>query len=329
MSESTNSVSKPSSADNSQSVWSRNWPWIRKVLTVLFFAAVAWLLVSQARSIEWGEVWAGLQSYSGVTIGFALLITTAAYLCYTSYDLFGRHYIKTSVSRVETMMVAFIAFSFNLNLGALVGSLGVRYRLYTQLGLGKAEVAHVVGMTVSTNWLGYLLLAGLAFASGTVEVPVDWAISNLALRLLGAAFVLLVAVYLLLCRFSRRRIWVVRGHELHLPRLRIALLQLLIACSHWLLMAGVVYSFLHGKVEFMELLGVLLVSSIAGAVAHIPGGLGVIEAVFVLFLSGDISRAQILAALIAYRGVFYLCPLIVATALYVYMETVVTRRRPA
>lgn len=303
----------------SRSLWSKCWPWIRRALTLGFFVLIAWLIYKQARSVNWAEVKQALLGYSGDTVALALACAAGAYLVYSSYDLFGRYYIKSNPSRLKTMAVAFVSFAFNLNLGALVGSIALRYRLYARIGLSNAEIAHVVGMTISTNWLGYLLLSGVTLASGAVSLPFDWGVSGPALRALGAAFIAVVTIYVGLCQFSKRRTWHLRGHELTLPSTRVAGMQLLLSSCHWLLIASVVHAFLP-QVDFLTLLGVLLVSSIAGAIAHIPGGLGVLETVFITLLSGEVERSQVLAALIAYRAVFYLCPLALALFIYLYIE---------
>ena len=69
-------------------------------------------------------------------------------------------------------------------------------------------------------------------------------------------------------------------------------------------------------------LGVLLVSSIAGVIVHIPAGIGVLEAVFIAMLSGEeISRGAIIAALLAYRALYYFLPLLLATIGYLILES--------
>src|SRR3546814_19447585 len=93
-------------------------------------------------------------------------------------------------------------------------------------------------------------------------------------------------VYLWLCGFSKRRSWTIRGHEIQLPSLRLALIQLVLGAANWSLMALVVYFMLSQKAAYPEVLGILMISSIAGVVTHIPAGLGVIEAVF------EIGRAS-------------------------------------
>ncbi len=60
--------------------------------------------------------------------------------------------------------------------------------------------------------------------------------------------------------------------------------------------------------------------AIAGVVLHVPAGLGVFEAVFITLLGHRISDGQLLAALLGYRAVYYLGPLVVAAFLFLAME---------
>jgi glycosyltransferase 2 family protein len=67
-------------------------------------------------------------------------------------------------------------------------------------------------------------------------------------------------------------------------------------------------------------LGVLLLAAVAGVVTHVPAGLGVLEAVFVMLLSRHVGEAPLLAALLAYRAVYYLTPLGLAAGLFAWIE---------
>jgi glycosyltransferase 2 family protein len=58
----------------------------------------------------------------------------------------------------------------------------------------------------------------------------------------------------------------------------------------------------------------------AGVMLHIPAGLGVTEAVFIALLSHRIPEHQLLGALLAYRAIFYLTPLVVGALLYAKVE---------
>jgi len=100
----------------------------------------------------------------------------------------------------------------------------------------------------------------------------------------------------------------------------LAVIQMLLGAANWSLMALVVYFMLSQKAEYPLVLGILLISSIAGVITHIPAGLGVIEAVFVALLSGEMSKGSIVAGLIGYRVIYFLIPLLFATLVYILLE---------
>jgi uncharacterized membrane protein YbhN (UPF0104 family) len=64
-----------------------------------------------------------------------------------------------------------------------------------------------------------------------------------------------------------------------------------------------------------------MISAIAGAWSHIPGGLGVTEVVFLTLLGHRIDAGELLAALLAFRAIYYFLPFLLAMATYVYLET--------
>ena len=296
------------------------WPWVRHSLPFIFFALVLWLLITQAQGIDWTEVKNVVTGYSWVHILISCCLAMATYGAYASYDLFGRYFVKHGISKARTLLIAFICCAFTLNLGGLVGSIGIRYRMYSQRGVGNGDIARIIGLSLTTNWLGYIFLAGLVFVTGRIEVPFGWWMGDLALQVLGGVFLAVVAGYLALSRFAKTRSWTIRGQKITLPSTKIAFGQLLISSTHWLLMCSIIFSFLYTDVGYFQLLGVLLISSIAGLITHIPGGLGVLETVFITLLGDTVAPSKLIAALIAYRAVFYVLPLCIAGVLYLINE---------
>lgn len=296
------------------------WPWTKRILTLIFFAVVGYLLFIQARSIDWTEVFVTLRRRPIGELLFAALTAAASYALYSCFDLLGRHMTGHALNTRQVMTINFVSYAFNLNMGALVGGVAFRYRLYSRLGLDTATTTRVVAMSMLTNWLGYLLLAGLAFLWAPPEPPPDWKLDTGGLRVLGAVLLLATLAYLLLCTFSLRRTWTIRGHEIELPSLRLALLQLGISTFNWLMIAAAVYTLLEHKIAFPTVLAVMLVAAVAGVITHVPAGLGVLETVFVVLLSHQVPRSELLAALLAYRGIYYLLPLALATVIYLVLE---------
>lgn len=296
------------------------WQWLKRLAKIAFFAAVAYLLFTQARSIEWDKVFSALQQrpLEGLLIAGAL--AALSHLLYSCFDLFGRQATGHGLPVPKVMTVNFISYAFNLNFGSLIGGVAFRYRLYSRLGLDTEVITRVLLMSMITNWLGYLLLAGLSFWLNPIDIPKDWKIDQSALRILGFVLFLAAMAYVALCAFSRRRSWSVRGKEITLPPLRVALLQLGVSSVNWMLISGAIYFLLEQKLAYPAVLAVLLVAAVAGVITHVPAGLGVLEAVFIALLAGDMSRNDMLAGLLAYRAIYYLLPLVIALLLYLLTE---------
>ena len=307
--------------------WRRAWPRIRQALWIAFGIAVLALIGTRARQIDWSEVLTALRALPLTTIMLAATISVAAHATFVSYELLARRYTGHALGMRRTAAIGGVCFAFNLNLGALVGGVALRYRLYGRSGLRGSVVTRILGFSLLTNWVGYATLAGVAFSSDLIDLPDDAPISSATLRALGALLLLIVAAYLAACRWSRRRRWHVRGTTIELPGARMALVQIAASAAHWSLVASVMYVLLQGKIGFVTVLCTLLLSSVAGVVTHIPGGLGVLEAVFLSMLAGAYPANQLLAALLAYRAVFYLGPLIVAAFVFLGLELSARRAR--
>ena len=305
------------------------WPWVKRGATGIFFALVAWLLISQARTIDWQEVLTSLQAYPLSVAGMAMLLAAASFTLYSCFDLLGRRYTGHTLGTLTVMTVTFVSYVFNLNLGSLVGGVAFRYRLYSRLGLNTGLITRVMTFSMLTNWIGYLLLGGLIFSIMPPTLPDSWPISTVHLRLIGVVLVLIAAGYLALCMFSRQRELTVRGHDIVLPSARLAALQLLMGASNWLIMSGIIFVLFQQRIEFPAVVSVLLLAAVAGVITHVPAGLGVLEAVFVALLSHQMPQPVILAALVAYRVVYYLAPLCIAAVVYLVMEARAKRLKAA
>lgn len=300
---------------------SRTWRrWLKRGVTLVFFVLVAVLLFSLARNVDWPEVIATLRGYSPLMLVAGVGITAASYTAFCSYDLLGKKYTGHGLSAGRVLLVAFVCYSFNLNLGAWVGGLAMRYRLYTRLGLDVGTVTRILSISLIANWLGYMILAGVVFSFRLLELPQNWEIGARGLQFIGFGLLAISFAYLAACRFSKRRVWHVRGHEIVLPPLRLALMQAALGAANWSLMSALIYLLLPQGLFFPSILGILLISSIAGVVTHIPAGLGVLEAVFLALLQHHVAPSQILAALIGYRALYFLLPLTVAFLVYLALE---------
>ena len=319
-------AAKPSAGSPRGRAW---WPRVKRVATWVFFGLVAWLIFEQARNIDWSEVLASMAAIPLPVMLAAAALAACSFALYSTFDLLGRHVTGHRLPTTSVMSVTFISYAFNLNLGSLVGGVAFRYRLYSRLGLDNNTITRVLGFSMLTNWFGYLVVAGAAFCFWPMGLPPQWKIDSGGLRVLGAVLLCVAGAYLVLCAVSRERTWEIRGHAFQAPTLRMALLQLAMSCANWALIGTVIWVLLEQRVAYPHVLAVLLVAAVAGVITHVPAGLGVLEAVFVALLSHEIATGRLLGALLAYRAVYYLLPLGIATLAFLGAEWRMRRSRSA
>lgn len=301
----------------------QNNPWMRwgkRAMTLFFLIAVPALLYMLARNLEWAEVREALGKYSLQTLLIGALIAFASYVAFSAYDLLGRRYSRHHLPARQVMPVAMVCYAFNLNFTTWIGGVAMRYRLYMRLGLSASTVTRILSLSLLTNWTGYMALAGVIFAMRLVQLPENWGLGMTGLQLLGFALLGLVSAYVGICAFSKQRVWHLRERSITLPSLRMALLQIALGASNWALMAALIFWLLPEGAAYTSVLGVLLISCMAAVVAHIPAGLGVLEAVFLALLQHQYSQASLIAALLAYRVLYYLLPLVLASVTYLVLE---------
>jgi len=294
--------------------------WGKRLLTLFFFIAIPVLLYLQLRNTDWQEVGGALRDYPLWVIAAAIGVALLSYLTYASYDLLGRYYTGHRLPIRQVIPLVFVCYAFNLNLNALVGGVALRFRLYTRLGLDVPTIARIFSLSIITNWLGYLWLAGVVFAAGWVTLPEGWAVGNGGLRLIGVAMIAASVAYVLACAFSTRRSWKIRNQVIELPSWKLALVQAGVGALNWSLMALLIWLLLPPEAFYPGVLGVLLISSIAGVITHIPAGLGVLEMIFLTLLQDQMPRSSLLAALIGYRAIYFLLPLSIALVTYLVLE---------
>lgn len=306
---------------NNNSKGKKTWrDYLKRGVTVFFFILVPVLLYFLLRDMEWADVRQALQSYSLSVLAACVGITVLSYLLLSSFDLLGRYQTRHGLPVVQVLPRAFVCYSFNLNFGAWVGGIALRYRLYSKLGLSVPVITGILSISIMTNWLGYMLVAGTLFAFRLINLPDSWNISITTLQFIGFGLVAAAMVYFAACQFSRNRTWSWKGHRLTFPSLKVALLQAAMGAANWCLVATLIYLLLPDDVSYPTVLAIFMVSSIAGVVTHIPAGLGVLEAVFIGILRGDIATGTLLAALLTYRAVYFLLPLPIAILIYFWAE---------
>jgi uncharacterized membrane protein YbhN (UPF0104 family) len=293
------------------------WPVVGSATVCLSF----WLLYKQLHGLSGAQLAAGFAAIPPDRYLFSAMSTLVAYAALAWYDRIALLHIGRKLSWLFISLTSFTTYALSHNIGMTVLSGAVvRFRAYSTKGLSVGEIATVVAFCSLTFALGAFLLGGLALVAEPsigarlFDAP-DW-----VGRAVGGLLLALVALYAVgsLLRLQPMRIG---GLEIFYPRPAVMLRQLLAATLELLGAAGIVYFALPAASNpgFVIVLGIFLAAFAAGLLSHSPGGLGVLEVVFLKALP-DAPVADVLAALIVFRALYLVAPLILGLGVVVAFE---------
>ena len=283
--------------------------------------AVLLVLNLELREFRLRDVLEALRAIPGGALWAAVAFTALSYASLMCFDVLGLRYAGKSLPFSLTAPTSFVAYAFahSFSLAALTGA-AIRYRLYAPAGLTAVDVARVAAFTSVTTGLGISLLGGLALllsptlSGAALHLQPGWAVA-IGLAILGG--VVCYAAWGLLSRRATE-IWSWRVEP---PGARLVGLQLLVGLADLGLSAAALWVLLPASaaVTFPAFCGAYAAAILISLVSHVPGGLGVLESVLMLSVPhGD--PAEMLGALVAYRVIYYLLPLVAAALLLAVKE---------
>lgn len=271
--------------------------------------------------ISYADVADAVRGVDPRDLALALLATAISYLALTGYDHSSLRYAGASVPYRVVAQTSFIAYALTntIGLGVFTGG-AVRMRLYGAAGVEAGKVSQAIAFNAVAFGLGI----GTVGALGLLwDAPILAPLVHLPAWLLSAGAVLIlmaIASMLAWCRDGRERRLFGR-FPLRLPKASLALQQLLWSMLDIFAAGAVLWVLLpDGAIGFPVFIGFYAAAIVLGVLSHVPGGLGVFEAVMVVALGGRVPGEALAGALVLYRLVYYVLPLLLAMALMVLHE---------
>lgn len=264
------------------------------------------------------DVVRSLQHIPPYRIFLALVLACSGYLVMTGYDALALRYVRHSLPYRRIAVASFIGYAVSNTVGLswLTGS-SIRFSLYSEWGLSAVEITHVVAFCGLTVWLGFLMLSGIIFLVAPPDIPDTLHIPFYGVESLGALFIMAVLAYLLLCASLKKPLRILQW-EFRLPALHLSAAQIMLSALDWICASGVVYVLLpaaNPHLPYPHFLGIFFLAQIAGSASQVPGGLGVFETVAILLLSPYLHSSDVLGSLMAFRVIYCLFPLGIASVL--------------
>jgi phosphatidylglycerol lysyltransferase len=257
----------------------------------------------------------------------ALLFAAGSYGTLTFYDYLALRGVRQPRPWRKVAPVSFVAFAIGHSVGlSSISGGSIRLRGYSRLGLSTLEIAGVMALVAGTFALGVGTLLAASLLFGAHDAARVLPLSVWQVRALGAGLAALIAGYTLLTAL-RREPFCVRVRLIHLPPLRITLGQIVVGCIDLCLAAASLYILLPEgvRLSYVGFVGLYVLAIQAGVISNVPGGLGVFESVLILLLP-DAPTNALLGAVLLYRIVYYLIPLILGIG-WLFGHEALERRR--
>ena len=276
-------------------------------------ALSVWLLYHEWRGLSLDDVWDSLTAIPLTHWALSTIAALCAYAALAGYDHIALTHLNRRISWLFVTLCSFTTYALAHNIGGSVfsGAL-IRYRAYGSKGLTGQEVGVLVALCSLTFMLATILLSALVllieptllnrfFDGGGQEM------TSIGIGILGLG---LVGLYIF-GSWLRFRPLSIGSFKLQYPALPIVMRQLIIGPLELLAAGAVIYFALPAENNpgYIIVLGIFLISFSAALVSHAPGGLGVLEIVFLLGLR-DMDPNAVIAALLVFRLLYLIIPFI-------------------
>ncbi|WDR99524.1 bifunctional lysylphosphatidylglycerol flippase/synthetase MprF [Burkholderia ambifaria] len=305
-----------------------------RVLSPLLALGIGLLLIvvfqHLSESVDYRSVIRQLRHMSVGEWGASLAATALSYLALVARDAVGLRYVAAKVPRAALWIgsIAGSALGNATGFGALTGG-AVRARVYGVSGVTPAQIGRMTVFTSGTLALALVLMT----AVGMVCVPQTLAamlhVAPGVLTWSGAALLVVLAAVVALCGNTARPV-VTRFKWLafDVPARRDLVAQVVYAVLDVVAAGLTLWVLLPvAPVGFPTFITVYAAALLLGMIGHTPGGIGVFEAAMVFTLGREVPAHAMVAALIAYRAIYFGVPLVLSAGLLAGFEGRALRRR--
>ena len=263
--------------------------------------------------------WSPCDERLNSTIVWSIGATALSFAALVGRDACALRYIGARASFLALLLASFCGSALGnaAGFGALTAA-AVRYRIYGAVGIKPDDVTRLLVFVLGGFALG---LAGVGGLAGLIEVdPVagllGW--SPQMLQIVAAAAVASSGCVLI---FGLRGEIRIGGFSLVAPSKALAATQLALTSIRLLAAAMALWVLLPPMpVGFVTFAAIFSAATALGVVSHIPGGVGVFELVVLWAFRGSAPSDTVAAALLAYRGVYYVLPLVHSAGLFALFE---------
>lgn len=298
--------------------------WVARGIKLACCAAIVvpvlGLLTDHLARMDTARLADAMRAISLQSIVISALFTALSLYAVSRYDRLAMGQIGLRLSDRESLQGGFAAISLGqtLGMGLLVGSV-VRWRMYRHRGVSLPQAALVSGIVMAGFLLGFIVVLAVAVLLSAGSLTNLTGLEAGPTRLIAAAALAIMALFAAATILQPRII--IAGRTLSLPKFRVMRAQITLAAMDVIPAAIALWVLIPGEAgpTLLALIPVYLVALGIGLMSNAPGGLGVLELACLMALP-VMPPENLMAALIAHRGIYYGLPALIAGAMLVARE---------
>jgi uncharacterized membrane protein YbhN (UPF0104 family) len=298
---------------------------LRRLLPIAVSAVIVVLaarfLMGATHGLHVADVMRALHAIPSSSVLFGAALVAVLYSALGTYEAVIARHVAGPVSDRRAVMGGTLAASIGhaLGLGTVSGG-AIRYRIYNAVGMRGLDVGKMIVLAAMPypGGLGLLLSVSL-LAQSEAAAPILHTSAALA-RGIGLALFVMHVAYLTVV-LTRREPLAFGRHRITLPTPRLTGIQYVVGIVEVCSAASILYVLLppEASLPFSVYIGVYVLSILAGLASGVPAGMGAFDATLVGLLP-HAPQAELFAALIVYRALLELVPLLVAASVFAVYE---------
>jgi len=290
---------------------------------IFFFVLAVGMLWWQLRSYSLSDIAHAILDIPFINLFAACLACLAGYFALALYDYLALNYVGESdkVSWWKWMLAGMLGFAISNNAGhAVVSGGAIRYRLYTRWRISGGDILKMLTISGFTYFLGASAIVVISYFLIPRELLGNSAGVGLNVLFIGCAAAIL-AYFAITVLFHGKDIRIGKV-RFQVPSTRMALTQTGLGITDSVLAGLVLYFCLSPfvSIPFGTFIGLFAVAQTTGVFSQVPGGIGVFETIFLIAMPETVDKADIFGALLAYRIIYYVLPLIGVGGLFFIYE---------
>lgn len=299
---------------------------IKKVISysgIFFFVLAAGMLWWQLRDYSLSDIAHSILDIPFINLVAACVACMLGYLALSLYDYLALHYVGGRVTWWKWMLAGMLGFAISNNAGhAVVSGGAIRYRLYTRWRIRGGDIVKMLTISGFTYFLGASAIVIISYFLVPHELFQGSVGASVGINALFIFCLSTLLAYFATTIFFHKKSIKIGEIKFQIPSTQMAVSQTILGITDSVLAGLVLYFCLTPfvNIPFIVFIGLFAIAQSTGVFSQVPGGIGVFESVFLLALPDTVDKANIFGALLAFRIIYYVFPLIGMGSLFFIYE---------